>query len=274
MLGDTAVAVHPEDERYAALVKAGAKVRLPLVGREIPIVADEYSDPEKGSGAVKITPAHDFNDFEVGKRHKLRADQHLRRQGASSTMRCRRSIAAWIASRRASWSSPIMEALGLLERIEPTTHAVPHAQRGNARDRVMADRPVVRERGGAGQAGDRRGRGRQHALRAAELGEDLLRVDAQHPALVHLAPALVGASDPGVVRAGSARLLRRRLDEARQRALRSIGQSLRRRSWTSTKPTALRGSSCWRDEDVLDTWFSSGLWPFSTLGWPEQDARS
>src|SRR4029450_6753479 len=71
MLGDTAVAVHPDDERYAALVKAGAKVRLPLVGREIPIVADTYSDPEKGSGAVKITPAHDFNDFEVGRRHKL-----------------------------------------------------------------------------------------------------------------------------------------------------------------------------------------------------------
>ncbi len=71
MLGDTGVAVHPEDERYAALIKAGAKVKLPLVGREIPIVADEYSDPEKGTGAVKITPAHDFNDFEVGKRHGL-----------------------------------------------------------------------------------------------------------------------------------------------------------------------------------------------------------
>ncbi len=69
MLGDTAVAVHPSDERYADLV--GKMVVLPLVGRRIPIVADEYSDPEKGSGAVKITPAHDFNDFEVGKRHKL-----------------------------------------------------------------------------------------------------------------------------------------------------------------------------------------------------------
>jgi valyl-tRNA synthetase len=76
MLGDTGVAVHPEDERYTDLV--GKHVILPLVGRRIPIVADEYSDPEKGSGAVKITPAHDFNDFEVGKRHDLRADQHLR----------------------------------------------------------------------------------------------------------------------------------------------------------------------------------------------------
>src|SRR5690349_13328407 len=71
MLGDTGVAVHPDDDRYAPLIKAKAKVRLPIVGREIPIVADEYSDPEKGRGGVKITPAHDFNDFEVGKRHKL-----------------------------------------------------------------------------------------------------------------------------------------------------------------------------------------------------------
>ena len=69
MLGDTAVAVHPEDERYAHLV--GKNVILPIVGRSIPIIADEYSDPEKGSGAVKITPAHDFNDFEVGRRHNL-----------------------------------------------------------------------------------------------------------------------------------------------------------------------------------------------------------
>ena len=69
MLGDTAVAVHPDDERYRTLV--GKNVILPLVGRKIPIIADEYSDPEKGSGAVKITPAHDFNDFEVGKRHNL-----------------------------------------------------------------------------------------------------------------------------------------------------------------------------------------------------------
>ena len=75
MLGDTAVAVHPDDERYKTLV--GKQVTLPLVGRRIPIVADEYSDPEKGSGAVKITPAHDFNDFEVGKRHGTRSDQHL-----------------------------------------------------------------------------------------------------------------------------------------------------------------------------------------------------
>ncbi len=87
MLGDTGVAVHPEDERYAALIKAKATVKLPLVGREIPIIADEYSDPEKGTGAVKITPAHDFNDFEVGRRHNLDEDQRPRRARASQRQR-------------------------------------------------------------------------------------------------------------------------------------------------------------------------------------------
>ena len=78
MLGDVAVAVHPDDERYRDLVENKVHAILPLVGRRIPIVADEYSDPEKGTGAVKITPAHDFNDFDVGKRHDLRADQCAR----------------------------------------------------------------------------------------------------------------------------------------------------------------------------------------------------
>src|SRR5262245_19499713 len=131
MLGDTAVAVHPEDERYAALVKAGAKVRLSLVGREIAIVADAYSDPEKGSGAVKITPAHDLNDFEVGKRHKLElinifdARAHLNENVPDKYRGLDR-----FAARKLVIAD--MEAAGLLERIEPTTHAVPHAQRGNA----------------------------------------------------------------------------------------------------------------------------------------------
>ena len=160
MLGDTAVAVHPEDERYTAPGRQG-KVVLPLVGREIPIVADEYSDPEKGSGAVKITPAHDFNDYEVGKRHRAGADQHLRRQGAAQRRRCRRSIAGSTASRRASSVVADLEALGLLEKIEPTRARRAARAARQRRRRAVADRPVVRQRGGAGEAGDRRGRGRQ-----------------------------------------------------------------------------------------------------------------
>ncbi len=131
MLGDTGVAVHPEDERYAALVKAGAKVRLPLVGREIPIVADEYSDPTKGTGAVKITPAHDFNDFEVGKRHGLAQinvlDDHARLN--ENAPEAYRGLDRFEARRRVVAD---LEALGLLERIEPTTHTVPHGDRSSA----------------------------------------------------------------------------------------------------------------------------------------------
>src|SRR5271169_95690 len=84
MLGDTAVAVHPDDDRYKHLVAARANIILPLVGRRIPIIADEYSDPEKGSGAVKITPAHDFNDFEVGRRHNLDAINIFEKDGTLS----------------------------------------------------------------------------------------------------------------------------------------------------------------------------------------------
>ena len=131
MLGDTGVAVHPDDERYAALVKAGAKVKLPLVGREIPIVADEYSDPEKGTGAVKITPAHDFNDFEVGKRHGLEQINvlddraaHQRRAAAGAY----RGLDRFEARKRIVAD---LNALGLLEKIEPTTHTVPHGDRSN-----------------------------------------------------------------------------------------------------------------------------------------------
>ncbi len=97
MLGDSAVAVHPDDERYTKLV--GTHVILPLVGRRIPIIADEYSDPEKGSVLVKITPAHDFNDFEVGKRHGLPQDQRAR-SGGPSRARGQRRLSARIARGR------------------------------------------------------------------------------------------------------------------------------------------------------------------------------
>ena len=106
-------------------------MRLPLVGREIPIVADDYSDPEKGSGAVKITPAHDLNDFEVGKRHKLELINIFDRQGAAerAVPEKYRGLDRFAARKLVVAD---LEALGLLEKIEPTTHAVPHAQRGNA----------------------------------------------------------------------------------------------------------------------------------------------
>src|SRR5581483_7804509 len=141
MLGDTGVAVHPDDERYKKLV--GKNAILPLVGRKIPIVADEYSDPEKGSGAVKITPAHDFNDFEVGRRHNLPqinvfdkearlalvgnedylrglpegADQFAQEMHGADRFSARKKIVARL------------EDFGFVERIEPNVHMVPHGDR-------------------------------------------------------------------------------------------------------------------------------------------------
>ena len=146
MLGDTAVAVHPDDERYKHLV--GKNVILPLVGRRIPIVADEYSDPEKGSGAVKITPAHDFNDFEVGKRHglpmvnimgpegKLLLDPNPDfTRGIEPSPQLKTTILEFNGVFRFAARKMIaakLEADGLMEKIELHTHVVPHGDRSNA----------------------------------------------------------------------------------------------------------------------------------------------
>ena len=150
----------------------------------------------------------------------------------------------------------MFEELGLLEKIEP--HVQPGAAWRPLRcgDRAVADRAMVCERRRTGQARHRRGREGRHRLRAEELGEDLLRMDAQHPAVVHLAPALVGAPDSGVVWPG------------RHGVRRGDGGKPRR----PPPKDQLRQDACelTRDEDVLDTWFSSALWPFSTLGWPEE----
>ena len=148
-----------------------------------------------------------------------------------------------------------LEAAGLVEKIEPHNLTVPHGDRSGCGHRALADRPVVRQRGQAGRARHRGGGAGPDRLRAGAVDRDLLPVDAQHPALVHLAPALVGPSDPGLVRAGRRDLRRHgRRPRPQAAAARHYG-----------KPVELR-----RDEDVLDTWFSSALWPFSTLGWPEK----
>src|SRR5665811_1518436 len=145
MLGDSAVAVHPDDERYKVLV--GKNAILPLVGRKIPIIADEYSDPEKGSGAVKITPAHDFNDFEVGKRHQLAQINVLTiegkiilrpnidfTRGVDWNPEIEKSIVELNGLDRFAARKQIVARLeenGLVEKIEPHTNVVPHGDRSN-----------------------------------------------------------------------------------------------------------------------------------------------
>ena len=198
MLGDTAVAVHPEDARYRHLV--GKNVVLPIANRTIPIVADEYADPEMGSGALKITPAHDFNDFEVGRRHQLPrvnvfdAHAHLN-EAAPATYRgldrlkARQKVVAE------------MESLGLLEKVEDHAHTIPYGDRsGTVIEPRLTDQWFVDAAKLAGPAIEAVEKGR-NPFRAEALGEHLFRMDAQHPVLVHLAANLVGASDSGLVRA-------------------------------------------------------------------------
>ena len=235
MLGDTAVAVHPDNERLKHLI--GKHAILPLVGRRIPIIGDDYADPEKGTGAVKITPAHDFNDFEVGRRHDLPLINVLDVEGQldlrgqcgvparrAAVGRTRRDLALHGLDRFAARKRIVeqLEARGLLEKIEPTTHVVPHGDRSGAviepflTDQWYVDAKTLAQPAIAAV------RERQDRVRAAAMGGDVLQLDGEHPAVVHLAPDLVGPSDSGLVRPGRQDLRRRdrgRCGRRRARAL-------------------------------------------------------
>ena len=284
MLGDTAVAVHPDDERYRQLI--GKHVILPLVGRRIPIVADEYSDPEKGSGAVKITPAHDFNDFEVGKRHDLPQINVLDIEGRialteneaywrglpeNSSPRAaslhgvdrfaaRKQIVAWL------------EEDGILEKIEPNTHMVPHGDRSNVviepylTDQWYVDaetlaRPAIE----AVRSGATTFVPKNWEKTYFEWMENI------QPWCIsrqlwwgHQIPAWYGPDGKVFVA------------ETEEEAVgHALGYYVEQEVITPEQghemalDPARREGFITRDEDVLDTWFSSALWPFSTLGWPD-----
>jgi valyl-tRNA synthetase len=251
MLGDTAVAVHPDDERYRDLI--GKKVRLPIVGRLIPIVADDYADPEKGSGAVKITPAHDFNDFQVGKRHGLEAISildafgRINENGPTDLQGLDRFVARKEVVSR-------FEELGLLRQIEKTRHQVPHGDRsGVVIEPFLTDQWYVDAETLA-----------RPAIKAVEEGQTVFEPRSWDKTYFewmrniqpwcisrqlwwgHRIPAWYGPDGETFVAESEA--------EAQALADAHYGAA-----------TVLN-----QDEDVLDTWFSSGLWPFSTLGWPEQ----
>ncbi|WP_378952362.1 valine--tRNA ligase [Mesorhizobium sp. ANAO-SY3R2] len=286
MLGDTAVAVHPDDERYAALV--GKNVVLPIVGRKIPIVADEYSDPEKGSGAVKITPAHDFNDFEVGKRHNLPAINILtveaninivdNEEFLEGVERTEMRDGVWAQLHGLDRFSArkmivqIMEEGGFLDKIEPHKHMVPHGDRGG-----VPIEPFLTD---------------QWYVNAAELAKPAIRsvregrtnfvpknwektyfdwMENIQPWCVsrqlwwgHQIPAWYGPDGQVFV----ARSEEEALDAAIQHYIALEGPW---KAWVEEQLENFEpGKILTRDEDVLDTWFSSALWPFSTLGWPDK----
>ena len=267
MLGDTAVAVHPEDPRYADLI--GQHAILPLVGRRIPIIADTYSDPEKGTGAVKITPAHDFNDFAVGQRHNLAAPSILDREARITLSEIADDLTyvAGVAdpefvkslagndrfvARKAIVAE--LERMEILEKVEPHTNQVPHGDRSGV--------PI----------------------------EPLLTVQWYCNAAVLAKPAIEA------VEQGRTRFVPQQWENTFFAWMRDIQPwCISRQLWWGhripawygpdghvfverTEAEALAAAHAHygqetplaHDEDVLDTWFSSALWPFSTLGWPEK----
>ncbi|MEX2450434.1 MAG: valine--tRNA ligase, partial [Rhodospirillales bacterium] len=251
MLGDTAVAVHPDDERYRDLV--GKKVKLPLVGRLIPIIADEYADPEKGTGAVKITPAHDFNDFEVGRRHDLKMINIFDRDAKlnENAPEAYRGMDRFEARKKIVSE---MDSLGLFEKVEDNDMTLPYGDRsGVIVEPWLTDQWYVDAKTLA-----------KPAIEAVETGKTVFVPkhweNTYFEWMRNILPWCIsrqlwwGHQIPAWYGPDGAFFVDYTEDAARAAAEQHYGKSV----------------ELTRDPDVLDTWFSSQLWPFSTLGWPEQ----
>jgi valyl-tRNA synthetase len=247
MLGDTAVAVHPSDERYRNLI--GKQVRLPLADRLIPIIADEHSDPEKGTGAVKITPGHDFNDFEVGKRHNLPLINILNKDGTLNEFvpPAYRGLDRFAARKQIVAD---LEDQGLLEKIEPITHSVPHDEKTKT---VVLELYLTE----------------QWYLNVTPLAEKALR--AVEDGRTQIVPEQWRNVYFGWMRNIQPWCISRQLWWGHQIPVWYDAEGNTYCAETEENARAQAdGKPLTRDPDVLDTWFSSALWPFSTLGWPDK----
>jgi valyl-tRNA synthetase len=283
MLGDTGVAVHPDDERYAGLV--GKFVTLPITGRRIPIVADDYADPTKGSGAVKITPAHDFNDFGVGKRQGLPAISIMDKFGRLKSSvfdefewghRAPNSDGVSLADEDSAGETGFdripedmrgldrfaarkmivarAEEEGWLREIEKTKHVVPHGDRsGVVIEPLLTDQWYVDAKVLA-----------QPALKAVEQGDTVFEPKSYEKIyfewLRNIEPWCIsrqlwwGHRIPAWYGPNGEIYVAETEEDAREQAMADYDSEV----------------ALTQDEDVLDTWFSSALWPFSTMGWPEK----
>lgn len=244
MLGDTAVAVHPEDERYKHLI--GKKVKLPIVGREIEIVADDYVDMEFGSGAVKITPAHDPNDFEIGNRHNLervlvmdesgKMNENAGKYQGLDRFECRKQIVK------------DLQESGVLFKIEEHMHSVGHSERSGA-----VVEPYLST---------------QWFVKMGPLAEEAIKLQ-QKEEKVNFVPERFEKT------------YLHWIENIRDWCIsRQLWWGHRIPAWYHNETgevyvghEAPQDSENWtQDEDVLDTWFSSALWPFSTMGWPDENS--
>ena len=240
LFGDTAVAVNPEDERYKHLI--GKNVILPVLNKEIPIVADEHADPEFGTGCVKITPAHDPNDFEVGNRHNL---ERVVVMNSDATMN--ENAGKYCGMTREKCREELLkdlEAEGLLLSIEKMTHSVGHSERTG----VMVE-PYL---------------SKQWFVKMGPLAEKVLKFQKDKNKKVNFVP--------------------KRFEKVLNHWMEiSYDWCISRQLWWGHRiPAWYKGEELYvgmeapvgegwkQDEDVLDTWFSSALWPFSTLGWPDK----
>jgi valyl-tRNA synthetase len=288
MLGDGAVAVHPDNERLKHLI--GKTAILPLVGRRIPIIGDVYVDPEKGTGAVKITPAHDFNDFEVGKRHNLPLinvfddEAHLTlKQNEAFLKDAHPELSLLDAlegkSREAARKLIVdqLESRGLIDKIEPTSHVVPHGDRSGAvLEPFLTDQWYVDAKTLA-QPAIKAVRERKTVFVPAQWEATFFNwMDNIQPWCIsrqiwwgHQIPAWYGpdgkifvaeSADDAVA---DALAHYTEIEEITAEEGHDIAADPERRA-------RFASDYLHRDDDVLDTWFSSALWPFSTLGWPDE----
>ena len=239
LFGDTAVAVNEQDDRYKKFV--GKNVILPLVGRKIPVITDPHADMEKGTGVVKITPAHDPNDFEVGNRHNL---ERIVIMNDDATMN--ENAGKYVGLTREECRKKVLEDLekeGLLLRIEPLVHEVGHSERTG----VMVE-PMVKK---------------QWFVKMRPLADTVLETQKEKDAKVNFVPS--------------------RYEKTMNHWMEiTYDWCISRQLWWGHRiPAWYKGDEIYvgmeepkedgwvQDEDVLDTWFSSALWPFATLGWPE-----
>lgn len=243
ILGDTAVAVHPDDERFRQHI--GKKALVPVLNRAIPVIADEYVDREFGTGALKITPAHDFNDYEIGQRHNLPVINVMNKNATLNQNAGPYANMDRYAVREKIWAD--MTALGLTIKVDDITHTVPRSQRGGE-----VVEPMIST---------------QWFVKIQPLAEKALNA----------------------VRDGKIKFVPERMERVYNHWLENIEDwCVSRQLWwghripawytpegdihVGKNPPPSDGRNWIAEEDVLDTWFSSGLWPFSTLGWPQQTA--